>query len=424
MVNRQTLPPKEEEENSSSQVDDDEGEEKKEVGEEEQKEEEGASLAKTPEIDGEFVPKGEEEEGNDDSSSDHLESLKSNHEEMSAHPDIGKLVGAIPKEEGDEGEEEANHLSAPPKPESNAPPKKYTEPALTKVPTKNIGKPKDKVLYPPPVDVEEGENEEKVEEAGAAADEEKKEEKTDDEELPEDDAKKMMLDVSNASSSEGFDFTAGLVATEENADNVSSDAELSAIEKEEDVKEKELESEDETQKERKEEYDESAVVLNEDNSSETSPKEEDEEKEKEEETSSSEAEAEPIPAKKMKLPTVSDSEIDAFVKDGTLPAEEEKKEEKVNAPVEPENDDVLDLKRAGMGDELGFDFAEGLKPATTTTTTMETTMETEEAEVATAEPTEETEETMPAEKQKEEETAQEQEGKEEKPSEGENEDEN
>ena len=124
----------------------------------------------------------------------------------------------------------------------------------------------------------------------------------------------------------------------------------------------------------------------------------------------------------MKLPTVSDSEIDAFVKDGTLPAEEEKKEEKVNAPVEPENDDVLDLKRAGMGDELGFDFAEGLKPATTTT--METTMETEEAEVATAEPTEETEETMPAEKQKEEETAQEQEGKEEKPSEGENEDEN
>ena len=127
----------------------------------------------------------------------------------------------------------------------------------------------------------------------------------------------------------------------------------------------------------------------------------------------------------MKLPTVSDSEIDAFVKDGTLPAEEEKKEEKVNAPVEPENDDVLDLKRAGMGDELGFDFAEGLKPATTTTTTtMETMMETEEAEVATAELTEETEETMPAEKQKEEETAQEQEGKEEKPSEGENEDEN
>ena len=331
-----------------------------------------------------------------------MESLKSNHEEM-AHPDIGKLVGAIPKEEGDEGEEEANHLSAPPKPESNAPPKKYTEPALTKVPTKNIGKPKDKVLYPPPVDVEEGEKEEKVEEAGAAADEEKKEEKTDDEELPEDGAKKMMLDVSNASSSEGFDFSAGLVATEENADNVSSDAELSAIEKEEDVKEKELESEDETQKERKEKYDESAVVLNsdEDNSSEASPKEEDEEKEKEEDISSSEAEAEPIPAKKMKLPTVSDSEIDAFVKDGTLPAEEEKKEEKVIAPVDPENDDVLDLKRAGMGDELGFDFAEGLKPATTTTTTtMETMMETEEAEVATAELTEETEETMPAEKQK------------------------
>ena len=41
---------------------------------------------------------------------------------------------------------------------------------------------------------------------------------------------------------------------------------------------------------------------------------------------------------------------------------------KIAAPVEPEKDDVLDLKRAGMSDELGFDFADGLTPATVETT--------------------------------------------------------
>ena len=59
---------------------------------------------------------------------------------MSAHPDIGKLVGAIPQDE-EEGEEKVD-LSAPPKPESNAPPKIITEPALTKVPTKMSANPK------------------------------------------------------------------------------------------------------------------------------------------------------------------------------------------------------------------------------------------------------------------------------------------
>ena len=91
-------------------------------------------------------------------------------------------------------------------------------------------------------------------------------------------------------------------------------------------------------------------------------------------------EAEPIPAKKMKLPIVSDGEIDAFVKSGMLPAaNEDRKEVKIAVPVEPENDDVLDLKRAGMGDELGFDFADGLTPATMETTT--TTEEEEQKEV-------------------------------------------
>jgi len=386
------------EENSGA---DDDGEEKKE---EEEEAEDVAALAKTkPEIDGEFVPKGEEEKGEEgeeekSSSSEHLESLKSNHEEMSAHPDIGKLVGAIPKEQGEERDEKASHLSAPPKPESNAPPgKKYSELALTKVPTENIGKPKDKVVYSPPIDVEEEKEEEKVEEAPAADDEEKEEEKTNDknkEEIPEqDDTKNMMLDVSKVGSSEGFDFSAGLVATEEKADKVVDDAEIAATEKEEDVKEKELASEAE------------------DKSQTPSPKE------GEEETSSEKAEAAPIPAKKMKLPTVSDGKIDAFVKDGTLPAaEEEVKEEKLVAPVEPENDDVLDLKRAGMGDELGFDFAEGLKTATATA-------ESEETEAATAEQTEEAEDpTRPEEEQNEGEVVKEQEG--EKPTEGEKEDEN
>jgi hypothetical protein len=337
-----------------------------------------------------------------------LESLKSNHEEMSAHPDIGRLVGAIPKEEGEERDEKASHLSAPPKPESNAPPgKKYSELALTKVPTENIGKPKDEVVYSPPIDVEEEKEEEKVEEAPAADDEEKEKEKTNDknkEEISEeDDTKNMMLDVSKAGSSEGFDFSAGLVATEEKADKVVDDAEIAATEKEEDFKEKELASEAE------------------DKSQTPSPKE------VEEETSREEAEAAPIPAKKMKLPTVSDGEIDAFVKDGTLPAaEEEVKEKKLVAPVEPENDDVLDLKRAGMGDELGFDFAEGLKPATATAESEETEAataeQTEEAE-ATSEQTEEAEEpTTPEEEQNEGEVVKEQEGK--KPTEGEKEDEN
>ena len=92
-------------------------------------------------------------------------------------------------------------------------------------------------------------------------------------------------------------------------------------------------------------------------------------------------EAEPIPAKKMKLPIVSDGEIDAFVKSGMLPAaNEDRKEVKIAVPVEPEKDDVLDLKRAGMSDELGFDFADGLTPATVETTTTTTTEEEEEEE--------------------------------------------
>ena len=135
-----------------------ENEEKEETVDVQEKEE---TLAKSPEIDGEFVPKTDEEEEEGKQSSEHLESLKNNHEEMSAHPDIGKLVGAIPKDE-EEGEEKVD-LSAPPKPESNAPPKIMTEPALTKVPTKNVGKPKDKVLYPPTHDV--GRKEEEGEEA-------------------------------------------------------------------------------------------------------------------------------------------------------------------------------------------------------------------------------------------------------------------
>ena len=49
----------------------------------------------------------------------------------------------------------------------------------------------------------------------------------------------MTLDVSDASTSEGFDFSAGLdtvKATEENEDKRISDTELAAIEKEEDAK--------------------------------------------------------------------------------------------------------------------------------------------------------------------------------------------
>ena len=63
-------------------------------------------------------------------------------------------------------------------------------------------------------------------------------------------------------------------------------------------------------------------------------------------------------------------------------ANEDRKEVKIAVPVEPEKDDVLDLKRAGMGDELGFDFADGLTPATveTTTTTEEEEEEEEEEE--------------------------------------------
>ena len=390
-VNKQTLPEKE-------KANDDDGEENEEKEETVAVQEKEETVAKTPEIDGEFVPKTDEEEEEGKQSSEHLESLKNNHEEMSAHPDIGKLVGAIPQDE-EEGEEKVD-LSAPPKPESNAPPKIITEPALTKVPTKNVGKPKDKVLYPPTHDA--GRKEEEGEEA-VVVDEEKKEEKTEEkEDLREDETKKMTLDVSDASTSEGFDFSAGLdtvKATEENEDKRISDTELAAIEKEEDAKEKELESEDEMQKERKEKYDVAVALNSEDNTQITSKKEETPSSEEEEklvfhdvEKTTIEAEvtkeenkvveeAEPIPAKKMKLPIVSDGEIDAFVKSGMLPAaNEDRKEVKIAVPVEPEKDDVLDLKRAGMSDELGFDFADGLTPATVETTTTTTTEEEEEEE--------------------------------------------
>ena len=390
-VNKQTLPEKE-------KANDDDGEENEEKEETVAVQEKEETVAKTPEIDGEFVPKTDEEEEEGKQSSEHLESLKNNHEEMSAHPDIGKLVGAIPQDE-EEGEEKVD-LSAPPKPESNAPPKIITEPALTKVPTKNVGKPKDKVLYPPTHDA--GRKEEEGEEA-VVVDEEKKEEKTEEkEDLREDETKKMTLDVSDASTSEGFDFSAGLdtvKATEENEDKRISDTELAAIEKEEDAKEKELESEDEMQKERKEKYDVAVALNSEDNTQITSKKEETPSSEEEEklvfhdvEKTTIEAEvtkgenkvveeAEPIPAKKMKLPIVSDGEIDAFVKSGMLPAaNEDRKEVKIAVPVEPEKDDVLDLKRAGMSDELGFDFADGLTPATVETTTTTTTTEEEEEE--------------------------------------------
>ena len=73
---------------------------------------------------------------------------------------------------------------------------------------------------------------------------------------------------------------------------------------------------------------------------------------------------------------VSDGEIDAFVKSGMLPAaNEDSKEVKIAVPVEPEKDDVLDLKRAGMSDELGFDFTDGLTPTAVETTTATTTDE-------------------------------------------------
>ena len=91
----------------------------------------------------------------------------------------------------------------------------------------------------------------------------------------EDETKKMTLDVSDASTSEGFDFSAGLdtvKATEENEDKRISDTELAAIEKEEDAKEKELESEDEMQKERKEKYDVAVALNSEDNTQITSKK--------------------------------------------------------------------------------------------------------------------------------------------------------
>ena len=411
-VNKQTLPEKE-------KANDDDGEENEEKEETVAVQEKEETVAKTPEIDGEFVPKTDEEEEEGKQSSEHLESLKNNHEEMSAHPDIGKLVGAIPQDE-EEGEEKVD-LSAPPKPESNAPPKIITEPALTKVPTKNVGKPKDKVLYPPTHDA--GRKEEEGEEA-VVVDEEKKEEKTEEkEDLREDETKKMTLDVSDASTSEGFDFSAGLdtvKGTEENEDKRISDTELAAIEKEEDAKEKELESEDEMQKERKEKYDVAVALNSEDNTQITSKKEETPSSEEEEklvfhdvEKTTIEAEvtkgenkvveeAEPIPAKKMKLPIVSDGEIDAFVKSGMLPAaNEDRKEVKIAVPVEPEKDDVLDLKRAGMSDELGFDFADGLTPATveTTTTTTEEEEEEEEEQKEVQEP--EQEKTADGEKQDE-----------------------
>ena len=409
-VNKQTLPEKE-------KANDDDGEENEEKEETVAVQEKEETVAKTPEIDGEFVPKTDEEEEEGKQSSEHLESLKNNHEEMSAHPDIGKLVGAIPQDE-EEGEEKVD-LSAPPKPESNAPPKIITEPALTKVPTKNVGKPKDKVLYPPTHDA--GRKEEEGEEA-VVVDEEKKEEKTEEkEDLREDETKKMTLDVSDASTSEGFDFSAGLdtvKATEENEDKRISDTELAAIEKEEDVKEKELESEDEMQKERKEKYDVAVALNSEDNTQITSKKEETPSSEEEEklvfhdvEKTTIEAEvtkeenkvveeAEPIPAKKMKLPIVSDGEIDAFVKSGMLPAaNEDRKEVKIAVPVEPEKDDVLDLKRAGMSDELGFDFADGLTPATVETTTTTTEEEEEEEQKEVQEP--EQEKTADGEKQNE-----------------------
>ena len=409
-VNKQTLPEKEKANDENGE----ENEEKEETVDVQEKEE---TLAKSPEIDGEFVPKTDEEEEEGKQSSEHLESLKNNDEEMSAHPDIGKLVGAIPKDE-EEGEEKVD-LSAPPKPESNAPPKIMTEPALTKVPTKNVGKPKDKVLYPPTHDA--GRKEEEGEEA-VVVDEEKKEEKTEEkEDLREDETKKMTLDVSDASTSEGFDFSAGLdtvKATEENEDKRISDTELAAIEKEEDAKEKELESEDEMQKERKEKYDVAVALNSEDNTQISSKKEETPSSEEEEklvfhdvETRTIEAEvtkeenkvveeAEPIPAKKMKQPIVSDGEIDAFVKSGMLPAaNEDRKEVKIAVPVEPEKDDVLDLKRAGMSDELGFDFADGLTPATVETTTTTTEEEEEEEQKEVQEP--EQEKTADGEKQDE-----------------------
>ena len=231
------------------------------------------TVAKTPEIDGEFVPKTDEEEEEGKQSSEHLESLKNNHEEMSAHPDIGKLVGAIPQDE-EEGEEKVD-LGSRRNQSQTRPPKIITEPALTKVPTKMSANPKIRFCIHQPTTREERKR--KREEA-VVVDEEKKEEKTEEkEDLREDETKKMTLDVSDASTSEGFDFSAGLdtvKATEENEDKRISDTELAAIEKEEDAKEKELESEDEMQKERKEKYDVAVALNSEDNTQITSKKEE------------------------------------------------------------------------------------------------------------------------------------------------------
>ena len=72
---------------------------------------------------------------------------------------------------------------------------------------------------------------------------------------------------------------------------------------------------------------------------------------------------------------------------------------KIAVPVEPEKDDVLDLKRAGMSDELGFDFADGLTPATVETTTTTTEEEEEEEQKEVQEP--EQEKTADGEKQNE-----------------------
>ena len=81
---------------------------------------------------------------------------------------------------------------------------------------------------------------------------------------------------------------------------------------------------------------------------------------------------------------VSDSEIAAFVADGTLP-KKTAKEEAILAVArpksEPDVDDVLDLKRAGIEEDNGFDFSENLATSTEKKSTAEDTQATEEEEV-------------------------------------------
>jgi hypothetical protein len=380
--------------NKEEADDDDSGEEpimiKKKGSKEDEEEEEEESTTAAPATTSLTSPTEEEETVFHESSSEHLETLKSNHEEMTAHPDIGKHVSAIPKASADKDKMDEEDLKAPPKPEvSNAPPttmkntvaskKKIDqeEPPLTKVPTNNVGKLKDKIMEKPSSDAVLDKEENVVEDSAVPNDAnafassfpvEGEEIITDDEAVAADDdvvndeeANKevdvvKMLDVTEAGSSEGFDLSTGFVTD--------ADAEIAT--------EEENSSDDGDE-----------VVK----------------------ASSS------IPAKKMKLPSISteetsstqveeekvvdaaeespnaemsDSEIAAFVADGTLPKKTAKEEAILvvaRPKSEPDVDDVLDLKRAGIEEDNGFDFSENLATSTEKKSTAEDTQATEEEEV-------------------------------------------